>query len=210
MRFLILNCDEVFSKFVINYFCDKAILDFVKNENEFLNIFYLYDYDLILLNYSDHRNKILNLIREIKTEKPTLPIICMSDEKLLVDFSQLIFLQINYFLLKPNWSNLEKPSLSLGSLSFNPQVDSFFVKNSFLNLPKTEHLLLKFLFLNQNHFFSKDQLSHKIIKDLYSKNSNLIDVYIYRLRKLLFKKISGVEIVHRRNFGYKITACKTV
>lgn len=209
MRALIFTRNFNHLKHVIGSFPKKAILDAVYSLQEFLDKFYLYDYDLVFLELFDQSHDYQKLITEIKEEKEDLSIFCYLDDIKNFNFANLFYSRINCLLLQPTQlkDNMEKEEFS-GDLHFNEQAEEFYIKGNLLDLNKKEYLLLKYLFLNQNKYLSKTSLSHKIIEDCYAINSNIIDVYVYRLRKIIKDKSPKIKIINHRNFGYKITACQ--
>jgi DNA-binding response OmpR family regulator len=207
MRLLIFSQDKQLLKFFNINFPKKAILDIVFSKEEFFTNFYLYDYDLILLDLYFVGACCSELIEEVREENKRISIICLFEKNKSLNLTKTLSLQINYLLFKPDLFSQNLQINSLNLLNFDQEADLFFAKNKLLELSKNEHLLLKLLFLNQHKFNSKPEIARKILKESYSIGSNLIDVYIYRLRKILGRESSGVKIINRKNFGYKITAC---
>jgi len=70
--------------------------------------------------------------------------------------------------------------------------------NQIHNLTGTEFRLLRYMFLHPNHILSKSKLTEHIYDFDSDKDSNVIEVYIRRLRQLLGKQY----IETRRNQGY--------
>lgn len=208
MRALIFARDHKHFEHFAASFPQKAILDCVFSVNDFLDKFYLYDYDLVFLEFFHPTLDYQGLIAEIKEENQDLSIFCYLDDVKNLNYSNLFSSKINCLLFKTILlTNSSEPNKFSGNLHFNEQAEEFYIKDSLLDLNKKEYLLLKYLFLNQNKYLSKTALSRKIIENCYAINSNIIDVYVYRLRKIIRSKSSDIKIINHRNFGYKITAC---
>ncbi len=207
MRLLIFSQDNQLLRFFTANFPKKAISDIVFSKEDFFTNFYLYDYDLILLDLLFVGNNYCDLIKEVREENKRISIICLFGKDKFPNLAETLSLQINYLLFKPDLFSQNLQTNSLNLLKFDQEADLFFTRNRMLKLSKQEHLLLKFLFLNQHKFNSKLEIARKILKESYLIGSNLVDVYIYRLRKILGSESSGVKIINRKNFGYKITAC---
>lgn len=207
MRLLIFSQDKQLLRFFTINFPKKAILDLVFSKKDFFTNFYLYDYDLILLDLFFVGANCCDLIGEVREENKKISIICLFGKDKFSNLTKTLSLQINYLLFKPDLSSQKLQADSINLLNFNQETDLFLAKDKLLKLSKQEHLLLKFLFLNQHKFNSKLEISRKVLKESYHISSNLIDVYIYRLRKILGNESPGVKIINRKNFGYKITAC---
>lgn len=204
MRFLIFEQRNNRFKYSFQKF---NLIDYSYEIDGFLEKFYLYDYDLILLNISRIEARHLELIQEIKSENKKVPILCCM-EKIDNSLINKIFSSgISNFLFNSVQGGFSQNNLIIGSLSFSFINNSFFISNQELILRKKEFLLLKFLFLNQNKFVSKRKIISRLINDIYDKDSNLVEVYIYRLRKILREKEANVKIISKRNYGYKISTC---
>lgn len=204
MRFLIFEQRNNCFKYS---FQKLNLIDYSYEIDGFLEKFYLYDYDLILLNISKIEAIHLELIQEIKSENKKVPILCCMEKIDDVLINKIFNSGISNFLFNHTQGNFYKNDLVVGSLSFNFLSNSFFISNQELILRKKEFLLLKFLVLNQNKFVSKRKIISRLINDIYDKDSNLVEVYIYRLRKILREKEANVKIISKRNYGYKISTC---
>lgn len=204
MRFLIFEQRNNCFKYS---FQKLNLIDYSYEIDGFLEKFYLYDYDLILLNISKIEAMHLELIQEIKSENKKVPILCCMEKIDDVLINKIFNSGISNFLFNHTQGNFYKNDLVVGSLSFNFLSNSFFISNQELILRKKEFLLLKFLVLNQNKFVSKRKIISRLINDIYDKDSNLVEVYIYKLRKILREKEANVKIISKRNYGYKISTC---
>lgn len=210
MRLLIFSQDQQLLRFFNIDFPKKSIIDVVDSEDDFFNNFYLNNYDLILLDIIFIGTDSSDLIEEIRGENQRVPIVCLLEKNKYSNLAGILSTQINYLLFKPDTQGQLSQIISFNLLDFDQNLDLFFAQNKSLKLSKQEHLLLRYLFFNQNKFNSKIEIAKKIMKESYSTNSNLIDVYIYRLRKILESSLSGVKIINRKNFGYKIAACTKI
>lgn len=204
MRFLIFEQRNNCFKYS---FQKLNLIDYSYEIDGFLEKFYLYDYDLILLNISKIEAIHLELIQEIKSENKKVPILCCMEKIDDILINKIFNSGISNFLFNHTQGNFYKNNLVVGSLSFSFLSNSFFISNQELILRKKEFLLLKFLVLNQNKFVSKRKIISRLINDIYDKDSNLVEVYIYRLRKILREKEANVKIISKRNYGYKISTC---
>lgn len=206
MRLLIFGKNQRVFKFFIDRFYKDLVVDVTNSKEDLLDKFYLYDYDLILLDLSSGID-FSAVIIEIRSDKQFLPIMCLLEKDHCSNLEKLLKLQINYLLWKPLLAN-NSALITFYSLTFDQSKNTFLVKDESLNLSKREHLLLKLLFLNRHKIFSKEELLQKIVENAYSVNLSLIDVYVYRLRKILKSQAPDVKIINRKNFGYQIAHCE--
>jgi len=90
-------------------------------------------------------------------------------------------------------------TLSCGGLTLDEEHQTVSTEdNQIHNLTGTEFRLLRYMFLHPNHILSKSKLTEHIYDFNSDKDSNVIEVYIRRLRQLLGKQY----IETRRNQGY--------
>lgn len=183
------------------------LVDYVYKTDVFLEKFYLYDYDLILFNIFHLEEDHLKAIEEIKAENTKVPILCCMEKISPLIIDKFLTLGVNNLLLRSCDSNFVENNVVLGSLSLNFESNSFFILDRELFLRKKEFLLLKYLILNQKQFLSKNKIINQLIENAYERDSNLVEVYIYRLRKILRENSADVKIISKKNFGYRITAC---
>lgn len=87
-------------------------------------------------------------------------------------------------------------------LKLNESEFSVTAEGTTIQLFAKEFALLQFLYLNQGHAFSREQLLDKVWQGEHPTDRT-VDDHIYRLRKKL-SPLSGVEIVTIRSFGYSL------
>lgn len=94
--------------------------------------------------------------------------------------------------------------LSFCNLTLNLETKSVTIHNQEHSLTKTEFRLLEYFMRHPNKILSKDQLIERISDHNQNHESNVIEVYIRKLRK----KIGSHLIETHRGLGYKMT-CNT-
>jgi DNA-binding response OmpR family regulator len=78
-----------------------------------------------------------------------------------------------------------------------------FVANSEVHLTEREFMLLAHLLSDGDKVFSREELLSEVWGYSFDPGSNVVDVYIRRLRS----KLGGHLIETVRNVGYRVTAC---
>jgi len=209
MRILILLQKKDRSDLLSVFLAKNFIIDEVYSENDFFEKFYLYDYDLVIIRPFLSSLNLGELIAEIKTEKPKLPIIYLAQNDTSEALQKYLNMQINAILHFPSLlkTGLATANDSFGSLNFDFTKNCFLIRDRALDLPKRELILLRKLFFNRHQFLSRTEIAKFLLKDCYTSNSNLIDVYVYRLRKLLRKNFPEIKIKYYHALGYKISHC---
>ena len=94
--------------------------------------------------------------------------------------------------------------LSFGDLTLNIQSGTLSCGNTDYVLPKQEYRLMEQLMINHNIFLSSEDLLIKAWGYDAETDINSVWLYISYLRKRLMAMESTVEIVSKRNIGYRL------
>lgn len=94
--------------------------------------------------------------------------------------------------------------LCLGNLTLDIQSGILSCNGAELVLPKQEYRLMEQLMLNHNRFLSTEDLLIKAWGYDTQTDTNSVWLYISYLRKRLAAMNAAVEIVSRRNIGYRL------
>ena len=97
--------------------------------------------------------------------------------------------------------------LSFGDLTLNIQSGTLSCGNMDFVLPKQEYRLMEQLMINYNIFLSSEDLLIKAWGYDAETDINSVWLYISYLRKRLLAMESTVEIVSKRNIGYRLEIC---
>ncbi|MBO1927314.1 response regulator transcription factor [Thiomicrorhabdus sp. 6S2-11] len=108
-------------------------------------------------------------------------------------------------LARRNLDTASRDNIQFGDLSLDLNDKTLHVGAEHFNLTLTEFRLLQFFFANPNRVFSKDQLSERISDQHQDRESNVIEVYIRKLRKMIGKE----PIQTLRGMGYKFVPPKS-
>lgn len=178
------------------------------------------EYDLILLDYMLPKINGLEVIREIRAEKNSTPIIMLTVRSELDDKISALELGGDDYLTKPfSMAELsarinavgrrpkikETKTLSCGQISIDPENFSVHHRGKSVNLTSKEFSLLAFMVKNQGKVLSRT----KILEAVWDINgdpfSNTIEMHILKLRKKLNdKKQKIISTLPGR--GYKLEA----
>lgn len=94
--------------------------------------------------------------------------------------------------------------ICFGDLTLNVQSGTLSCKDTEFALPKQEYRLMEQLMLNHNIFLSTEDLLIKAWGYDTETDTNSVWLYISYLRKRLLAMKSTVEIVSKRNIGYRL------
>lgn len=95
-------------------------------------------------------------------------------------------------------------SLTVGDLAFDRKSRQVSVKNQPLRLTSKEYALLEFFASQPGAVITRTQIAESLWDDSYDPFSNVIDVYIRRLRRKLAEASSAATIQTRRREGYRL------
>lgn len=98
--------------------------------------------------------------------------------------------------------------ISFGDLSLNMQSCTLSCRNTEFVLPKQEYRLMEQLMSNHNIFLSSEDLLVKAWGYNTEADINSVWLYISYLRKRLSAMNSSVEIISKRNIGYRLETGK--
>ena len=94
--------------------------------------------------------------------------------------------------------------LTFGDLSLNTQSGTLSCRDTEFALPKQEYRLMEQLMVNRGIFLSSEDLLTRAWGSNAEVNINSVWLYISYLRKRLTAMKSSVEIVSKRNIGYRL------
>jgi len=173
------------------------------------------DYDLIITDIVLPKIDGLELCKEVRAAKPSVPIIMLTalgttDDKIegfdagaddyLVkpfDFREL-YVRIRT-LLKRNVqsANTQGFILKYGDLEFNNQTKIVTRSGIEINLTPKELKLLEYLMRNSERVLSRTEIAEKVWDTHFDTGTNFIDVYINYLRKKIDKDFS-TKLIHTK------------
>jgi DNA-binding response OmpR family regulator len=101
---------------------------------------------------------------------------------------------------------LRPPLARVADLTLNTTSHAVSRAGRFVNLTAKEYALLEFLVLNEGRVVGREQIAQHVWEDSFDPFSNIIDVYVKRLRDKLDSGCSPRLIHTRRGEGYILTA----
>ena len=95
--------------------------------------------------------------------------------------------------------------LKIADLSLDCDKKLVIRKNKIIKLSSKEYMLLEYLLRNKEKVITEDMINNSLWNMDKQTASNIINVYIYRLRKKIDKN-SNIKLIHTiRGMGYKIS-----
>lgn len=177
-------------------------------------------YDIILLDIMLPKKDGLELLKEIRDEEISTPVIlltaksevedrvigldCGADDYLPKPFKMEELLARMRAVSRRRGELLPDGVLSYGDIDFNPVTLVLSKEKKSFNLTHKESRLLEFLIMNKGHSLSSDAIIEKVWGYDSEAEDNHVHVYISFLRKKLANLNSKVKIKTIRNVGYAL------
>lgn len=179
------------------------------------------DYDVIVLDLMLPKKSGLEVCKNVRTFGITTPIIILTAKDSEDDKVSLLDSGADDYIVKPfSFRELlarvraltRRPEtslpteLSVGDLTLKPATKAAFIGNKEIKLTLTEFRLLEYLMRNPNQVLEREAITTNIWDFDFDSFSNIVDVYINRLRKKIDAGRKNGMLKTVRGVGYKINA----
>lgn len=176
------------------------------------------DFDLVILDLLLPRKDGFTVLREIRQQKPTLPVIILTAKDDLESKVKGLDLGADDYLVKPfafeeltariraklRSSQEGAAILKVGQLQLDLKTKEVKYGQEKISLQAKEFALLEFLLRHPNQVLSRIQILNNVWEYDFDPESNIVDVYIRYLRQKLLA-ISGKPFIETvRGMGYRV------
>lgn len=177
------------------------------------------EYDLIILDIMLPFKDGISILKDIRTEKISTPVLMLtakdnvSDKVLGLDSGADDYLAKPFAfdellarvraLLRRNTTE-KKVVLEAGELQLDTQTHKAYRAGNEIQLTVKEYAILEYLLRNKNHVISRTKLSEHVYDYHFDSDTNVIDVYINKLRNKIDKGFSKQVLQTVRGIGYVI------
>ena len=177
------------------------------------------DYDLIILDLMLPYKDGLSILREIRQEKILTPVLILTAKDSIKDKVIGLDSGADDYLAKPfSFDELlarirailrrrsvdEDNILKAGDLILDTQTHKVLRKNTQIFLTPKEYAILEYLMRNKNKVVSRAKLTEHIYDFNFDTGTNVIDVFINKLRNKIDKGFDKQLIYTVRSIGYMI------
>ena len=100
-------------------------------------------------------------------------------------------------------AGVSQPIIKFNSISINTSLQSVFLKETELELTAYEYRVIEYLVMNPDKVISKTELTEHIYEQDFDRDSNVIEVFVGRLRKKLDPDGDLKPIETLRGRGYR-------
>ncbi|MCE1188089.1 MAG: response regulator transcription factor [Ignavibacteria bacterium] len=175
------------------------------------------DYDLIILDYMLPFKDGLTVTRDLRSEKFAKPILMLTAKDKIQDKVECLDAGADDYLTKPfafeeliarirallrRAENEKSNLLKIHEFSLDTQSHKLHVGNSEIELTPKEYSIFEFLVRNKNKVVSRTRLTQHIYEYQFDTDTNVIDVYINKLRGKIEPYTSDEVIQTVRGIGY--------
>lgn len=176
------------------------------------------DYDLVILEIQLPEGDGVELCEEIRDSGNTAPILILTtrvevqerirgldagaDDYLVKPFELEELLARIRALLRRTRAGVHQPRLSIGELQIDTRSRKAIANESEIVLTNKEYALLEYFAKNLDRVIGREEISEHVWDENFDPFSNLIEVYINRLRKKLAVNCDSPVLKTRRGSGY--------
>lgn len=108
-------------------------------------------------------------------------------------------------------AGVTQPLIQFGTISINTSSQSVLVNDSELELTAYEYKVIEYLVMNQDKVVSKTELTEHIYDQDFDRDSNVIEVFVGRLRKKLDPDgtLKPIETLRGRGYRWNLNPSNT-
>ena len=177
------------------------------------------EHDLIILDVMLPYKDGFSVLKEIRKEKISTPVLFLTAKDTVSDKVQGLDIGADDYLPKPfafeellarvrallrRHSQEKDLILKVLDLSLNTQTHSVIRNNIEIKLTPKEYSILEYLVRNKNRVISRTLLAEHVYDYHFDTNTNVLDVYINKLRNKIDKNSESPVIQTIRGVGYII------
>ena len=220
MKILIIEDDEKIINFLKKGLQEECyIVDYSTNGDEGLYLASINEYDLILLDIMLPIKDGFEVCKSLRQSNIQTPIIMLTAKDSIEDKIKGLDIGANDYLAKPfsfaellarirvqlRINSSQQTKISIGDLELDLLNKTAIRANENISLTSKEFSLLEFLIKNQNRVLSETIINSALSSFEDSNVSNVVNVYIYRLRNKIDKNFDKKLIKTVRGIGFKIS-----
>jgi heavy metal response regulator len=198
---------------------DYYSVDIASDGREGSRLAYSDEYDLIILDIMLPFKDGITILKEIRQEKITTPVLMLTAKDDVADKVAGLDSGADDYLPKPfafdellarirallRRNNTEKNIiLKISDLELDTQSHKAFRSGKEIFLTQKEYSILEYLMRNKNRVISRVKLSEHVYDYHFDSDTNVIDVYINKLRNKIDKGFENQILFTVRGVGYTI------
>lgn len=219
MRILLVEDDQRIARFIQKGLKENAYaVDVLENGMDAVFQIEVNDYDLVILDLMIPGKDGFEVCREIREKGSTLPVLMLTARDTVEDRIQGLDTGADDYLIKPFEFGellarlralLRRPrteilpgTISVGELEIDTRSQTARARGEFITLTTKEYTLLQYFARNANRVIGREEISEHVWNENFDPFSNLIEVYVNRLRQKINDNVSSPALKTRRGAGY--------
>lgn len=182
-----------------------------------------YDYDAAIIDLGLPEIDGISLIEKIRAEGKEMPILILTargdwqdkvagldagaDDYVVKPFQlEEILARLNALLRRA--AGFSKPKLEFGPLVLDISAKRLTVNDEPVDLTAYEYKMLEYLMLHPGQVISKTELTEHLYAQDYDRDSNVLEVFVRRLRQKLDpeQELKPIETVRGQGYRFKLSA----
>jgi DNA-binding response OmpR family regulator len=220
MRVLIVEDDEKIASFIKKGLQEESYsVDVTENGYEAIYMIETSSYDIVLLDLMIHGLSGMDVCKNIRAKNITTPIIMLTARDELKEKVKGLDSGANDYITKPfafeellarirvklRNSSTTSSTISIADLTIDTAKREVKRAGKKINLTAKEYALLEFLARNSKKLLTETIIKENISDMAQESMSNIINVYIYRLRNKIDKDFN-LKLIHTvRGLGYMLS-----
>jgi len=181
-----------------------------------------YSFDLAIVDLGLPKMSGIEVIQQWRELKLTFPILILTARGKWQDKVEGLEAGADDYLVKPfhneellarsralvrRSAGISQPVIQFDSISVNTSQQTVNVNNTQLDLTAYEYKVIEYLVMNSDKVISKTELTEHIYEQDFDRDSNVIEVFIGRLRKKLDpdSRLKPIETLRGRGYRWNLT-----
>jgi two-component system copper resistance phosphate regulon response regulator CusR len=222
MRLLLVEDDPRIARFVTKGLQEQSYaVDLASNGNDALYQSEINDYDIVILDVMIPGLDGFSTCRAIRTAGKRMPILMLTardgvddrikgldsgaDDYLTKPFEfRELLARLRALLRRP--TELRPSEITVGDVTLDPAAQTVKRGNKSISLTAKEYALLEYLARNAGRVIGRSEIAEHVWDESFDPFSNLIEVYVNRLRRKLGDEGGKPLLQTRRGSGYVLSA----
>jgi heavy metal response regulator len=220
MRILVVEDEKKVASFIKKGLQQEGYaVDAVHDGQDALQSATSFDYDLIILDLMLPKRLGLDVLRELRTKKPNLPVLVLTAKGALEDKVAGLDAGADDYLIKPfafaelsarirallRRGTQENTRLHIADLEIDTAARQVRRAGQVIDLKMKEYALLEFLLRNANRAVTRTMIVEHVWDIHFDSVSNVVDVHINSLRNKIDKGFQPPLIHTIRGVGYMLS-----
>lgn len=220
MRLLIVEDEEILRIELVSRLRKEGYaVDSASDGNEGLYLGREYDYDAAIIDLGLPMLPGMDVIKQLRSDKKEYPILILTARGRWQDKVEGLDAGADDYLAKPfhleellarikalvrRSAGHAQPVLHHGPLMMNTSTQEIRIDNIVIDLTAFEYKVLEYLVLNAGRVISKTELTEHLYEQDFDRDSNVIEVFVRRLRKKLDpdNELNLIETLRGRGYRF--------